>query len=635
MSDASEESRSPDGERQKTGRSVLVLAALGIVFGDIGTSPLYALRECFVSGGGIPLCRENVLGSVSLIFWFLVIIVSIKYVLFVMRADNKGEGGILALMALVHRIGPVRVKNLPLLSLLGVVGAALLFSDGAITPAISVLSAIEGLNVATPLFSPFVIPLSIAVLIGLFVLQSHGSGKIGALFGPVMVVWFLLIGFLGAMSVARCPAVLAALNPVYAVHLLLSVGWKSFGLLGAAFLAVTGAEMLYADMGHFGRVPIREGWFFIVFPSLVLNYLGQGSCLLLRGSPENLFYQLAPSWFLYPMVVISTLATVIASQAVISGAFSLARQSVQLGFWPRMKIIHTSKNLIGQVYIPFVNGALFIAVILLILGFKASDSLGAAYGIAVSATMFITTSMVLLLARRLWRAPLLVTIPVGLFFLLFDLAVFAANLSKVLSGGWVVIFIAVAVCILMTTWIKGRKILHKQVTADAIPLEMFAKELAGQSDLTRTNRTGVFLSGNTNMVPRALLHNYKHNGVLHVQTFIVTVQTGETPHVPASDRVLLSSVGQGIYKVTFRYGFMESPDVPTLLAGIKIPGASTDPGLFSYFLGKESLVPAHRGAMAPWRKQIFMFLSKNSLDASSFFKLPPNRVVELGAQVEF
>ncbi len=450
-----------------------------------------------------------------------------------------------------------------------------------------------------------------------------------------MVVWFFLIGLLGALAIVRCPAILEALNPVYAIMLLHSAGWQSFGLLGAAFLAVTGAEMLYADMGHFGKVPIREAWFFIVFPSLILNYFGQGSCLLLKGTPDNLFYQIAPAWSLYPMVVISTLATVIASQAVISGAFSLARQSVQLGFWPRMKIIHTSKNLIGQVYIPFVNGALFIAVILLILGFKHSDSLGAAYGIAVSATMFITTSMVLLLARRLWHAPLFVTIPLGLFFLLFDLAVFAANLSKVLSGGWVVIFIAVAVLVLMTTWIKGRKILHKQVTSDAMPLDMFAKEIAAQHDLIRTARTGVFLCGNTNMVPRALLHNYKHNGILHARTFIVTVETGETPIVAVTDRVSLVTIGQGIYKVTFRYGFMESPDVPTLLAGVKIPGATADPALFSYFLGKESLVIVHHGDMAPWRKQIFMFLSKNSLDASSFFKLPPNRVVELGAQIEF
>jgi len=635
MNDASEISASLRGDQKKTGNSVLVFTALGIVFGDIGTSPLYALRECFVAGRGIPLTPEHILGSVSLIFWFLVIIVSVKYVVFVMRADNKGEGGILALMALVNRIGPTRVKNLPLISLLGIIGAALLFSDGAITPAISVLSAIEGLNVATPFFSPFVIPLSIAILVGLFVLQSHGSSKIGTLFGPVMVVWFLIIGFLGAWTIARCPAILHALNPVHAIALLSSVGFKSFGLLGAAFLAVTGAEMLYADMGHFGRVPIREAWFFIVFPALILNYLGQGASLLLKGNPDNLFYQLTPSWFLYPMVMISTLASVIASQAVISGAFSLARQSVQLGFWPRIKIIHTSINLIGQVYIPIVNTALFIVVMLLILGFKESGNLGTAYGIAVSATMFITTAMVLLLARRLWRAPLLVTIPVGLFFLLFDLTLFAANLSKVFSGGWIVIFIAIAVCILMTTWIKGRKILQKQATAAAISLETFAKELETQPNVTRTPLTGVFLSGNTDMVPRALLHNYKHNGILHAQTLIVTVETGEMPHVPPSDRVSLVQIGQGIYKITFRYGFMESPDIPTLLADVHIPGSSDDVRQFSYFLGKESLVSVRSGNMAAWRKQIFMFLSKNSLDASSFFNLPPNRVVELGAQMEF
>ncbi len=635
MSNGSSSATAGSGKQLSAAKSVLVVTALGVVFGDIGTSPLYALRECFVGSHGIPLSATNVLGAVSLIFWFLVIIVSIKYVIFVMSADNKGEGGILALMALVHRIGPEKIKNLAIIPFLGIIGAALLFSDGAITPAISVLSAIEGLNVATPMFSPMVIPFAIVVLGVLFILQSHGSGKVGALFGPIMVLWFFTIGVLGAWSVFRCPAVLQALNPLYAVKLLSVSGLKGFTLLGSAFLAVTGAEMLYADIGHFGKSPIRSAWFFIVFPALILNYMGQGAYLLHAGNPENLFYQLSPAWFVYPLVVLATVATIIASQAVISGAFSLARQSVQLGFWPRIRVIHTSKSIIGQVYIPFINIALFIVILLLILGFKKSGNLASAYGIAVSATMLITTALLLLLSRTLWRVPLWITVPVGAFFLLFDLSLFAANLLKVLSGGWVVVIIAAAVCILMTTWVAGRRILQKRVIADAVPLDSFVKSIAAQGDLVRAKRTGVFLVGNPDTVPRALLHNYKHNGVLHAQTLIVTVVTEETPYVPGTERMSFVSLGEGIYKVAFCYGFMESPDIPKALAAAEIPELPHDPQQISYFLGKESLVLSRERSMARWRKPLFLFLARNSLSASSFFNLPPNRVIELGVQIEF
>jgi KUP system potassium uptake protein len=616
-------------------KAALILATLGVVFGDIGTSPLYALRECFIGPHSIPVSAPNVLGAVSIIFWFLVIVVCVKYVVFVMKADNKGEGGILALMALVHRIGPGKIRNLAVVPFLGILGAALLFSDGVITPAISVLSAVEGLNVATPLFTPFVIPLSLVVLALLFAFQARGALKIGALFGPVILIWFITIGITGILSIVRVPAVLQALNPLYAAHLLSSSGWKGFSLLGTAFLAVTGAEVLYADMGHFGKLPIRNAWFFIVFPSLILNYMGQGALLLRTGgNPENLFYQLSPLWFLYPLVIISTSATVIASQAVISGAFSLARQAVQLGFWPRTRVVHTSKSNIGQVYLPFINLALFVVTLLLVVGFKQSGNLASAYGIAVSATMLITTILLLLIARILWRVPRFVIIPVGIFFCILDVSLFTANLSKFLSGGWIVVFFAAAIWILMTTWVAGRRILQKQVLAESIPVEQFVQDVAAQN-LPRIQKTGVFLSGNAICVPRALLHNYKHNGILHAQTLIVSVQTEETPYVLSKDRFFFTDLGQGIYKIDLRYGFMESPDVPAALSAASVPDIPRDVNQLSFFLGKESLVLAKSKTMPLWRKQIFLYLARNALSASAFFGLPSNRVVELGVQIRF
>ena len=620
-------------EKLSEPKAALILAALGVVFGDIGTSPLYALRECFAGAHSIPISSPNVLGAVSLIFWFLVIIVCVKYVAFVMRADNKGEGGILALMALVHRIGPEKIRNLAIIPFLGIVGAALLFSDGVITPAISVLSAVEGLNVATPLFAPFVIPLSLVVLAILFAFQARGTSKIGALFGPVIFIWFITIGITGILSILRVPAVLQAMNPLYAVQLLSTTGWKGLGLISTAFLAVTGAEVLYADMGHFGKSPIRNAWFFIVFPALMLNYMGQGAALLRSGgNPDNLFYQLSPLWFLYPLVIISTSATVIASQAVISGAFSLARQAVQLGFWPRTWVVHTSKSNIGQVYLPFINLALFVVTFLLVIGFKHSGNLASAYGIAVSATMLITTILLLLVARILWRVPRFVVIPVGLFFCILDVSLFAANLSKFLSGGWIVVFFAAAIWVLMTTWVAGRRILQKQVLAESIPIERFVQDVAAQN-LPRIQKTGVFLSGNAICVPRALLHNYKHNGILHAQTLIVSVQTEETPYVPSKDRFYFTDFGQGIYKIDLRYGFMESPDVPAALTVAAVPDIPRDVNQLSFFLGKESLVLAKSKTMAMWRKQIFLYLARNALSASAFFGLPSNRVVELGVQI--
>jgi KUP system potassium uptake protein len=623
------------GKKTSDAKSVLILAALGVVFGDIGTSPLYALRECFTGSHGIPISPPNVLGAVSLIFWFLVIIVCLKYVVFVMRADNKGEGGILALMALVHRIGPDKIRNFAIIPFLGILGAALLFSDGVITPAISVLSAVEGLNVATPMFAPFIIPLSLVVLSLLFAFQVKGTSRIGTLFGPIILIWFITIGITGISSIVRFPAVLQAVNPLYAVQLIYSTGLKGFALLGTAFLAVTGAEVLYADMGHFGKSPIRHAWFFFVFPALMLNYMGQGARLLHTGSnPENLFYQLSPGWFLYPLVVIATSATVIASQAVISGAFSLARQAVQLGFWPRTRVVHTSKSNIGQVYLPFINLALFVVTLLLVVGFKQSGNLASAYGIAVSATMLITTILLFLIARVLWRVPLFVIVPVGIFFFVLDISLFAANLSKFLSGGWIVIFIACSVVILMTTWVAGRRVLQKEVLAESIPLEQFVREIGAQNP-PRNRKTGVFLSGNAVCVPRALLHNYKHNGIIHAQTLIVSVQTEEMPYILTADRCTATNLGHGMHKIILRYGFMESPDVPAALTALTIPDVSADINQLSFFLGKESLVLSRSGNMAPWRKQIFLYLTRNALSASAFFGLPSNRVVELGVQIRF
>jgi len=615
---------------------LIPLAALGVVFGDIGTSPLYALRECFAGEHGVPVSPATVLGAVSLVIWFLIIIVALKYVIFVLQADNKGEGGILSLMALVRRIGPEKVRQWAVLPILGILGAALLFSDGVITPAISVLSAIEGVSVAAPVLSHLVIPISLAVLTGLFLIQSHGTTRIGSLFGPILLIWFLAIGILGLGSLIACPKILYAFNPLYALDLFKMLGFKSLLLLGAAFLAVTGAEVLYADMGHFGKSSIRLAWFAVVLPALALNYLGQGAKLLSLGYlPPNLFYSLAPAGFLIPMIIISTLATVIASQAVISGAFSLFRQSVQLGFWPRIKVTHTSESNIGQVYLPFVNIALYIVTFLLILGFKKSGNLASAYGVAVSATMLITSFLLVVIAKSLWKVPLFVVIPVGAMVLSLDATLFCANLSKFASGGWIVVVMATIMTLLMTTWIAGRKLLQQTVISAAIRLEDFAQEIS-TSQVIRTPKSAVFLSGNASYVPRSLLHNFKHNGTLHAINLITCIQTEEVPYVNPDEKCSLTDCGQGLFKVILRYGYMESPDIPKAIARISSPLLPRkDPLQFSYYLGKESLVLKQSKNMASWRKELFLLMSRNALDASAFFNLPPNRVVELGAQIEF
>ena len=614
---------------------ILALTALGIVFGDIGTSPLYALRECFVGHGRLPLTEANILGAVSVMLWTLVLIVCVKYVLFVMRADNRGEGGILALIALVTGSkAAIPKKRYGFFILLGILGVALLYSDGIITPAITVLGAVEGLTEATPLFKPFIIPMSLVILIGLFVFQSRGTAKVGALFGPVLLVWFATIAVLGLAAIAKKPEILLAVNPLHALQFLLHNGARDFSVLGSVFLSVTGAEMLFADMGHFGRAPIRAAWFTVVFPCLILNYFGQGAFLLtMPQSAENLFYRIVPSWLLYPMVLLSTSAATIASQAVISGAYSLTRQGVQLGFWPRLQVRHTSSSKIGQVYVPFVNWCLMAGVIMLILVFRKSGNLAAAYGIAVSIDMLITTVLIAVIARGRWSAPLwLIAAPAALF-LFIDGSFFVSNIMKVRYGGWIVLAIAAFLGTLMKTWLDGRDILRKKMFADSLQLDAFVKDIQ-QNGIQRVQGTAVFLAGNPHGVPKALLHNLKHNKVMHEHTVILSVKTEEIPVVEADKRALIEYIGAGIYRIVASYGFSETADIPALLASLQFSDLRFDPMQTTYFLGREALVASDGKRMSLWRKKIFLFMSHNSLNATSFFHIPPNRVVELGSQIE-
>lgn len=627
------------GSRKKT--LALMVAALGVVFGDIGTSPLYALRECFVGSHKLDLTSANVLGTVSLLFWLLVLVVCVKYILLVLRADNRGEGGIIALQALVVRLGPQRLRNGVLLATVGAVGAALLFSDGVITPAISVLSAVEGVMVTAPGLKWLIIPLTLLVLTALFLIQSKGSTRIGLLFGPVMLVWFTVCAVLGVSSILRYPAILAALNPMHAVHLLTTNGWQGFALMGTVFLALTGAEVLYADIGHFGKQPIRHTWFALVFPALFLNYMGQGAYLLhhiaegrAAAAPENLYYLLAPAWFVPLLVALATAATVIASQAVISGTFSLARQAVQLGFWPRLRIVHTSASTIGQVYVPFISFALYAFTVGAIMVFKDSTHMAAAYGITVSADMLITSCLMLLIAPAFWPAiPRPVLYFLGACFLLLDLSLFSANLAKLMSGGWIVVVLAAVIVLLMSTWVSGRAFLRKTIESQSFPLDDFVQDVA-QVQPVRVPGTAVFLTNSSLAVPRALLHNYRHNKVLHARTLIVAVLMEETPTVLEKERDEIEPLGHGITRVILRFGFMETPAVPQTLARLDLPDGPFDPTRASYFLGKESLVLSRRSPRVYWRRRLFALMARNAQSAAAFFGLPPNRVVELGVQVE-
>ena len=610
---------------------VLSVGALGVVYGDIGTSPLYALRECFRPAHGVLPTPANVLGTLSLIIWSLVVIISIKYLALVMRADNRGEGGILALMSLVGARGDRR-RRFVLVSL-GLFGAALLYGDGMITPAISVLSAIEGIEVATPVFTPYVVPITVIVLVALFVVQRFGTARVGAAFGPVMGLWFVVIALLGIWHIIQVPRVLLAFDPQYAIDFFVRNGHRGFLVLGAVFLAVTGGEALYADMGHFGAKPIRIAWFVLVFPSLVLNYLGQGALLLHhpRGT-EHPFFLLAPRWAQVPLVILATMATIIASQAVISGAYSLSRQAVQLGYSPRLVIRHTSAREIGQIYIPSVNWILMICSIGLVLAFRASTNLAAAYGVAVTTTMAITTALVAVVERELWRWSLATIIAVTLPLLAIDLSFFLANIVKVAEGGWFPLAVGIAIYTLMTTWQTGRRILNQRLGQQALSIDDFLRDLASNT-VPRVPGTAVFLSRSQTGIPTTLLHNLKHNKVVHETVVLLNVEIDETARVAEGQRYFWKDLGSGVYRLVVHFGFIEEPDLPKLLAKIKGP-VTFAPMTTSYFLGRETLIATRAPGMALWRDHLFGWMLRNASSASTYFCLPPNQVLELGAQIE-
>ena len=617
-----------------SGLGLLTLGALGVVYGDIGTSPLYALRECFHGEHGVAATHDNVLGVLSLIFWSLTLIISIKYILFVMRADNNGEGGILALLALVAQSPGARRKSRASLIALGLFGAALLYGDGMITPAITVLGGVEGLGVATDIFEPYIVPITIAILVMLFMIQARGTERVGMLFGPVMVVWFLTIAVLGVTWIVKDPRVLAAFNPFHALTFFLANGWHGFVVLGAVFLVVTGGEALYADMGHFGRRPIQLAWFFVVLPALFLNYLGQGAMILLDpATAVSPFYLTAPRWALYPLVVLATMAAIIASQALISGAFSLTRQAIQLGYSPRLDIAYTSEHHQGQIYIPQVNWALMFATVGLVLGFRSSSALAAAYGIAVTLTMLITTMLAYLVARGAWGVRRPVAGSLALFFFVIELAFFGANLTKVTHGGWFPLVVGALVYTVLSTWKRGRALLAERMRERLYPFDRFLKDIESYPP-QRVAGTAIFMTSNLQGTPPTLLHNLQHNKVLHERVILLTVITSDVPHVSSDGRVQVETLGQGFYRLTLRYGFMEEPDVPDALNEASRRGFPVDLAETTFFLGVETLLATRRPGLPLWRERLFVLIARNALRANAFFKIPPERVVELGMQVE-
>jgi KUP system potassium uptake protein len=615
--------------------ALLALGALGIVYGDIGTSPLYALRECFHGPHSVSPTPDNVLGVLSLIFWSLIIVVSVKYLIFVMRADNRGEGGILALMALAMQRPRGQVhKSRPVLVTLGIFGAALLYGDGVITPAITVLSAVEGLNVATPVFEPYVIPITLVIIVIIFLVQRHGTAGIAAVFGPVMCVWFATLGVLGLKEVLHNPEVLWALSPHEGALFFLHNGKHGFLVLGAVFLVVTGGEALYADMGHFGWKPIKRAWFFLVLPGLTLNYLGQGALLLRDASAaRNPFYLLAPDWALYPLVALATAAGIIASQTLISGAFSITRQAMQLGYSPRMEVVHTSAEEMGQIYLPGLNWVLLIGVVALVLTFRSSSALASAYGIAAVTTMAITTVLAYVVARERWGVGRALALPIAGLFLVVDLSFFAANTVKIVAGGWLPLLLALMIFTLMTTWKRGRDILAGKLRASSIPLKELLDSFGGHPPV-RVPGTAIFMTGNAEGTPPALLHNLKHNKVLHEQVVLLTIIPEDVPHVPGEERVEVEPLEQGFVRVVARYGFMENPSIPDVLKRCREKGLQFQLMGTSFFLGRETLIPTKKPGMAIWREALFSWMSRNARSATAYFRIPPNRVVELGSQVE-
>ncbi len=626
MSHASD---APDRAQFRT----LTLAALGVVYGDIGTSPLYAIREVFASPHHpVPITPDNVLGILSLVFWSLMLVISGKYVSFIMRADNRGEGGIMALMALALRdVGEGRKRNF--IVMLGLFGAALFYGDGVITPTISVLSAVEGLAVITPAFKPFIIPLALIILVFLFVIQRHGTASVGKLFGPVMIVWFATLAVLGIKAIALEPSVLRALNPAWGFGFLVAHPVLGFFSLGAVVLVITGGEALYADMGHFGRKPIATAWFGMVLPALLINYFGQGALLLDNPATiENPFYLLAPSWGLYPLVALSTGATIIASQAVISGAFSITLQAMQLGYLPRFAVRHTSESQMGQIYLPAINWLLLAAVVAAVIGFGSSSNIAAAYGIAVTGTMFITNLLAFVVARNAWKWRLSTALLCLVPFAIIDLAFFSANSTKIIDGGWFPLAFGLLVFTVLTTWKRGRQVLHDKLGQDSILLAPFIESLA-LGGATRVPGTAVFLTGRPEGVPRAMLHSLKHYKVLHERMVIVTLRIFDVPYVPDTDRVEVKVLGQEFWQVTVQYGFKDEPDLPEALTHCARLGLEFDMMDTSFFLGRETLIPRFGKEMAYWRVLLFATMFRNATSITAFFRIPSNRVVELGSQV--
>ncbi|NTU79410.1 MAG: potassium transporter Kup [Chloroflexales bacterium] len=636
-----EESTGPKGHTHLHGTpasgrylATLALGALGVVYGDIGTSPLYALREAFHGPHAIPVTPLNIYGVLSLVFWSLIIVITIKYIGFIMRADNRGEGGIMALTAFATPIRPLLPSPRRWLVLLGVIGAALLYGDGVITPAISVLSAVEGLKVATPLFTPYVELITVAIIVGLFLIQSRGTGRIGRLFGPIMLVWFCTLALLGVLHIAQNPAILLAVNPIHAATFFATDGLQGFLVLGTVFLVVTGGEALYADMGHFGRKPIMLAWFTLVLPALLLNYFGQGALLLAEPeAAENLFYLMAPEWATLPLVILSTLATIIASQALISGAFSITMQAQNLGFLPRLRIVHTSATEFGQIYIPFVNWLLMGSCIVVVLGFQTSSNLAAAYGIAVTSTMAITTIIFGIVTRERWGWgwPRVVAL-VGSF-LIVDLAFLGANVVKIPQGGWFPIVAAIVIFTVMTTWKRGSRLVNQREQS----LEQDLPSLIDRCSTALPHRapgTAFFMSANPNGVPDALVINYQYNGVIAERVVLVTVLIEDVPHVGDSRRVQVEGLGQGFYKVTLRFGFMEEANVPAALASLKDAPEAIDTDSGPFFISRTKVIPSDFPGMALWREQLYAVMQRNAVSAADFFRLPPTRVVEIGTGVE-
>ncbi|MEK7240530.1 MAG: potassium transporter Kup [Gemmatimonadota bacterium] len=630
-------------EANPTGRrlGILTLTALGVVYGDIGTSPLYALRECFKPEYGLTPTPDNVYGVLSLILWSLILVVSFKYIIYIMRADNRGEGGILAMLALILKKDTQRRRGRAVLIAFGLIGAALLYGDGVITPAISVLSAMEGLEVVSPAFATAVVPLTVAIIIGLFAVQRHGTARVGSAFGPFMLAWFLIIGGLGLAQVIRDAHIISAMNPLWAVRFFSLHGMHGVTVLGAVVLAVTGAEALYADMGHFGRKPIRTAWFWMVLPALLLNYFGQGALIL--GNPaaaENPFYMLAPRALLYPLIAIATMAAIIASQALISGAFSLTQQCIQLGYSPRLSIVHTSAREYGQIFVPEVNTALGIGTLLVVLGFQSSTALGAAYGIAVTGTMTITTILFFVITVYRWHWPLWKAGLLTAIFLVVDVSFLGANIVKVAHGGWVPLAMGGALFLLMTTWKRGRLILRERLKEHAMPLDAFLTSLA-TSHIHRVSGTAVFMTSEAVGAPVVLFHHLKHNKVLHERVILLSIKTAEIPYVSAEERVSIERLEHGFARVTAEYGFMESPDVKEVMKLLQLQGLSAKPMETSFYLGREQLIPLRAArregglTMNIWRKKLFAFMARNAQSAAAFFQLTPNRVVELGTQIEF